>query len=307
MANELLTTSLGDILASEALSGIVEMALADRGALPNHPALIEATGLEGRGSASIKASSVGLQGYDLLASTAEGSSIANTALTDSSVNLTIGKYGKVYTASSLARIVEGTGTLGLQAFALDAVMSAASTLLYIVAQLMDNFATVKGTSGANASFQNFLDCITALEIAKVRGPLLSILHAQQWADIRSDVATASGGAIQWNGGSQVMIDAMKGIGWQGQFAGVDVYTTIHTLNDGTDVFGGMFGRGAIVYGWASPSAVDLTSDQVVLGGKILFERSRSALADTTSYATHIYAGVVELIDLAGVTLRTDAP
>jgi hypothetical protein len=104
-----------------------------------------------------------------------------------------------------------------------------------------------------------------------------------------------------------MIDAMKGIGAQGQFAGVDVFTSTHITDDATDVHGGIFGRGAVVYGWASPSVLDLTADQVVLGGKILFERSRNALADTTGYVSHVYMGVVELLDLAGVELRTDSP
>lgn len=301
------TSNLTGLLASEALSGVVEMTLADRGALPNHPALIAIPKLEGLGSTSIQASSVGLDGADLLVSTAEITGVTATTIANTAVNLTIAKFAKAYSASGLARIVDSTGTINLQKFALDAVASFSATLLSIVAALMDNFATVKGASGVNASFANFLDCITALEIAKVRGPLLGILHAQQWGDIRSDVATASGGAIQWNHGSQGMIDAMKGIGAQGQFAGVDVYTTMFTLDDATDCWGGIFGRGAIVYGAASPSAIDLTADMTILGGKILFERERNALTDLTNYVTTAYMGVVEMIDLAGCTLRTDAP
>jgi len=301
------TSNLTGLLASEALSGVVEMTLADRGALPNHPALISIPKLEGLGSTSIQASSIALGGATLLVSTAEISAVTATTITNTAVNLTIAKYAKAHSASGLARVVDSTGTINLEKFALDAVAAASSTLLSVVALLMQSFATVKGSSGVNASFVNFLDCITALEIAKVHGPLLGILHPQQWADIRADVAAASGGAIQWNQGSQGMIDAMKGIGAQGQFAGVDVYTTTHVLDDATDVWGGVFGRGAIVYGMASPSAMDLTADMAVLGGKILFERSRTALSDITAYVTTVYMGAVEMIDLAGVTLKTDAP
>ena len=301
------TSNLTGLLASEALSGVVEMTLADRGALPNHPALIAVPKLEGLGSTSVQASSIELDGALLLVSTAEITAVSATTIANTAVNLTIAKYAKAHSASGLARLVDSTGTINLAKFALDAVASCSHTLLSIVAALMDNFATIKGASGVNASFQNFLDCITALEIAKVRGPLLGILHPQQWADVRSDVAAASGGAIQWNQGSQAMIDAMKGIGAQGNFAGVDVFTSMHNLDDGTDVFGGIFGRGAIVYGMASPSAVDLTADMTILGGKIIFERERNALTDLTNYVTTCYMGVVELIDLAGATLRTDAP
>lgn len=303
---EIRTGNLGDILASEVLSGHVELLLADRGALPNHPALIELAGLEGRGSATVKVSTVGLMGFNLPVTTAEGSSTSPTALTDGSATLAIARKSKQYTASTLARLVDATGVVSAASFAADAVQSAMTFLLFQLAQLVDNFSNVVGSTGVNASLENLLDMITALEIAKARGPYLGIFHPRAWGDIRTDVALNSGGAVQWNADSQAMLGMMQGLGYQGRFFGVDVLTTTHVLDDGTDVWGGVFGRGALVYGWASPSRLDLTADQVILGDKILFERSRAASADETSYLMHIYTGAVELIDAAGRTLRSDA-
>lgn len=306
MADEIRTGGLGDILTSEVLAGHIELALADRGALINHPALIEKTGLAGLGSTTVKISVANFMGYDLPTAVAEGSSSANIAWGDASAQLTIARKSKQYTVSSLARLVDGSGLFSAASFAMDAIQSAMSFLLYQLAQLVDNFSNVLGTSGVDATFANFLDMVTALEIAKVKGPYLLILHPRAWGDIRNDIALNSGGAAVWHGDSAAMLTAMQGLGYQGRYFGVDVMTTTHVLDDGTDVWGGMFGRGALVYGWGSPSSLDLTADQVVLGDKILFERSRAAAADETSYHMHIYTGAVELIDAAGRTLRSDA-
>ncbi len=306
MANEIDIASAANLLTSEVLSGIVELLYADRGALPNHPALIELPNLQGRGSTSHKVSGVGLMGYDLPAAKAEDATLSNTALTDAAANLVIAHYGKVYTASGLARLTDSTGSISASAFAADAVQSSLSYLLYQISQLVDNFTGVNGTTGVNASMADVLDMITALEIAKVQGPYLGILHPQAWGDIRSDIALNSGGAVQWHGDSAQMLSIMSGLGWQGRYFGVDFMTTTHVLNDGTDVWGGIFGRGALVYGWANPNG-DLTADQVVLGDKVLFERSRAALDDETSYVMHMYSGAVELFDAGGRTLKSDAP
>jgi len=303
MADEITLTSFANQLASEQLAGIVALLLADRGALPNHPALIEYANAERGGSRIVKASALGLMGYDLPASTLEANSISNTALSDATASLTIGKYGKVYTSTGLARILDPTGTLNAAVFAQDAIASGFANLLYLVANLMENFSTTTGTTGTDASASTILDAITALEIAKVPGPYLSIMHPRIYADIRDDVALSSGGAVQWNADSAAMLNVMHGLGAQPRLFGVDVMTSTHCLDDSTDVWGGVFGRGAIIYGWASPSVLDLTSDQVVLGGRFLFDRVRSALADQTGWAMHMYAGVVELIDAAGVSMQ----
>ena len=303
MANEVTLTSFANELATEQLAGVVALLLADRGALPNHPAIIEYANAQQGGSATVKASALGLMGYDLPAATAEGSSISNTALSDATASLTIGKKGKVYTATSLARLLDPTGTLNSQVFAADAVASGMAWDLYQIAQLMDNFSTTTGTTGTDASAATILDAITALEIAKVPGPYLSIMHPRLYADIRDDIALNSGGAVQWNADSQAMLSIMHGLGAQPRLFGVDVMTSTHCLDDSTDVWGGVFGRGAIIYGWASPSVLDLSSDQVVLVGRYLFDRIRTALADTTGWAMHQYTGVVELIDAAGVSMQ----
>ncbi|WP_290608031.1 hypothetical protein [Janthinobacterium sp.] len=309
MANEIIISGLGDQTTTEVLAGKILLLLADRNALPSHPALMYAGSVNGRGSNVLKVPHVGLMGYDLAALTSEGTAVTNTALTDASSTITVVRYSKVYQASDQARMIDANGVLNIDFFAMDAVVTQAATLLSLVANVTDDFTATQGTSGADATFANFLDCITTLEVAKVIGPFLGILHPQQWGDIRKDIATASGGAVQWNGGSQAMLDkAMKGLGAQGNFCGVDVFTTAYVpnANAAADRAGGIFGPGAVLWG---DGVIPLEADpnQAHLnGGKILFERVRTGASGYTGYVSHMEAGVSLGINACGVSLITDA-
>jgi hypothetical protein len=307
MANEIVTSGIGDLTTTEIVTGLWLQSLADRNALPNHPALLKVPSPAGRGSTTIKVPQIGLMGYDLMATATEGSSTANSALVDASTTLAIAPKMKVYEASDLARLIDALGVLNPQVMAMDALISASVTLRDMVANLCDTFTTTVGTSGVNASVANWLDVIATLEIAKVQGPYLGILHPRQWADIREDAALNSGGAIVWNAGAQGILDAMKGLGYQGNFLGVDVFTTtsIPTVNAGADRGGGVFGRGAIVWTDAPPP-VDPDLPQLLVGDRVLFEKDRTARAQLTAYVMSYYVGAAEAIDLAGVTLATDA-
>jgi hypothetical protein len=67
----------------------------------------------------------------------------------------------------------------------------------------------------------------------------------------------------------------------------------------------MFGRGALL--WADgtiPTEGD--PNQVVIAGKVLFERVRAGKSGLTAYVSHRYLGVVEGIDGFGVSIVTDA-
>ena len=307
MANEVTYASIGDLTVAAALSNQFLLLLADAAALPNHPALFDAGMVPAFGASSvIKVPHIGLMGVDIDAVTADGVAVANSALTDGSTSITIARYSKSYEATDLARMTQG-GLLNIEMFAQDAVVSAAATLTELMAALMGSFSSVVGTSGANATMQNFLDAITTLEVAKVQGPYMAFLHPQQWGDIRADLALNAGGAVQFDPATAALI-ATRGIGFQGTLAGVDVFTStrIPTANAGADRAGGMFGRGAVGFARGTIANDYPSGQSVVLGDQVLFERSRTAKSGLTAYVSHVYLGVSEMIDAAGVSIITDA-
>lgn len=307
MANEIIYSSIADLRTAEALSAEYLLLLAAREALPNHPALFYAGDCAGRGSAVLKISEIGMMGYDLLGATGDGASVANTALSDDKVVVTVGRYSKAYEPSDLARLTDpATGLLSPQMFAQDAVSSAATTLTSLVANVTDGFTNTVGSSGVDLSIANFLAAIQTLEVNKVPGPYLAILHPQQIGDLRAAIASTSGGAIQWLPASQEQIQIL-GSGYRGQWMGVDLFSTAHvpTANAGADYAGGMFGRGAVC--WADASIqTDGDPNMILVGGKILLERERTARAGLTAYVSHAYYGVSKGQDLAGVSVITDA-
>jgi len=308
MANEILYSGLGDLRTAEALSAQYLLLLADRQAIPqNHPALVYAGSVTATGSGVLKVPHVGLFGYDLPSSASEGDTSANTALTDGSSTVTPARYTKVYEASDLARMTDPVnGFIKPEVFMQDAMIWANLKLTQLIANLVDNFTMTVGTSGVDATVENFLQAIDALEGNKVEPPYVAVLHPVQWGDIRRDLALASGGAVQWMPASAEAVMA-KGIGYQGNLAGVDVYTCsyVPTANANADRAGGMFGRGAIIWGDGDPVPSG-RSDEIVIGGKILMVQSRIDKSDLMSWSSHVYLGASKGIDLCGVSIITDA-
>lgn len=309
MANEIIFSSIGDLTTSETLSTTILMLLADRNALPAHPVFSAgyAGSITGSGSNVKKVAEVGLMGYDLLSTVTDGSAVSNTALTDGSVTVTVVRKSKVYQPSDLARLVDATGMININAFAQDAVVSLSATLASMVANVMDDYTTVVGTSGADLTFSDYLDAVTTLEIAKVQGPYFSMLAPIQYGDVRKDVATASGGAVQFSAAGQGLLSGMVGIGLKNSLIdGVALFTSAHVPTSGGNYLGGMCGAGGLV--WADgvvpydgdPNAIQLAD------GKILFERDRTATYGLTGYVSHAYLGVSKGIDTAGVTLRSSS-
>ena len=307
MANEIIYSGIGDLRTAEALSAEILLLLADRNALPNHPAILYAGDAQGRGSAVLKIPQLGLMGYDLLASTGDGSAVANTALSDASTTITVARYSKAYEASDLARLTDpANGKINVSAFAADAVQSAANTLTSLICNVTDDFSATVGTSGSDLSIANFLAAIQTLEVAKVVAPYMSILHPQQMGDLRAAIAATSGGALQFLPASAEQIQLL-GAGYRGQWLGVDIFVSsyVPTKNAGADYGGAMFGRGAVAYADSSiPEEADPM--QTILAGKLLFERERTAKSGLTSFVSHAYLGVSKCIDAAGVSIITDA-
>jgi hypothetical protein len=76
--------------------------------------------------------------------------------------------------------------------------------------------------------------------------MLLYLHPKQWADIQDNILALSTGIFQFIPASYEAMSA-KGSHYKGQFLGVDIYTSSHITNDGTDHLGALFAVGAFGY------------------------------------------------------------
>ena len=300
MANEITPSSIADLLQSETVAAEVMFLLADRDmSILNHPALFQAT--YNGPSDVVRVPHLGLGGYDLLAAHTPGAEVANTALTDGKTDVTVAPVAKRYNLDDFAKYLS-MGKLGPAAFAQDVVISYAQTLISKLANVGDDFTTVVGSTTVNITWDNILEAKGALAVAKAAGPLLCVLHPQQWNDLERAAlalgvlpAESMGGAI------------MQGLNsYKGRYMGIDIFTSsyVPTANAGADRAGFMCATGGMA--WAD---LDLGNDgdpNIVSYGRARLERVRQGQFLSTSYVQSGVMGVAKAIDAAGVSIITDA-
>lgn len=307
MANEILYSGLGDLRLAETLSTQFMLLLADRNWLGNHPALWDAGDISGTGSTVVKIPQIGLDGYDAAAaSSGENGNSANVALTDASITVTVARQTLARETSGLAQITD-PGFLTSPTWANDAFGAMNARMTNMITALMSGFSSSVGATGVNFSLANLLAAKGTLAANNALDSTpLTILSSVQMHDLMTEIATTSGGAAQFAQASQELI-AARGIGFQGSYLALDFFSSnrVPTANSGADYAGGMFTRGAIVTAFGTPYVEDPTQ-QVAIGGRILFERDRTARTDLTAYVSHFYYGVAEGQDLRGVAIITDA-
>lgn len=304
------STVSGDQRIAAVLAAGYELLVADRQTIGAHPAVIYAGNLAGRDTRALTMPILGLLAYDLPAALAEMAALVPTALVDSSVTITVGEYGKGYEPTDITRFTDSRGVFSLPSMMQDAMISAQMAHTNAIANLVDNFANeLAGYSGIDLDAAGFLTAIGGLEVSAQRaisaGSALGVLHPVQIADLRRDVALATGGAVQWMPEAAGRV-AIHGTGYVGQFAGVDLFSSpqVPLANADADRAGGIFLRGAIAWIEVAPMAEG--ADQAVLPGNVLFERARSADGRTTQFLSTFHRGYSEVLDTLGHTIETDA-
>jgi len=301
--------SLSSLLPSEVVTAEYLRMRADREtSILAHPALFYGGDAAGKGSVSFQIPQLGLDGFRILEQVSEVSGVQHRAVDDDESQLTIAPWRKAYEFSDLARAVD-QGLLSPTILARDALMATANTVVYMLAQLVGSFSNTSGTPGAALTGLHLLTAKAQLASRSVAGPYACVLSGSQIEDFQGWLAATSGGGVQWMPATQTQINAM-GEGYQGSWAGVDIWLSNRVPTVGADSAGGMFGRGAIAFGDSSfapepdPNIVDFGSS--VPGGRapVRFERERSGTYGTTTYITHAQLGMAEAQDAAGESIIT---
>jgi hypothetical protein len=298
--NEIKYSGLGDLRTAEALAARFVLLLAERGIIIDHPALMYAGNISGRGSAVLKVPQIGLMGYDLLAvDTSENTNTDETALTDGSGTVTVQRYVKVYTPTDLARMTSPYGELDQNSLAMDAFASAQVTITSLIMNLLDNFANTSGASGVDMDLATWIATQAALEARNVDGDYMAGMHSSGWSHLREEIALVQGGTVTWDPANADMVNR-TGRAYRGRLLGSDLFVSNFVPASGGDRVGGMFGFGALAWADGTPP-VDDPVTQRLLGGGVLFERDRVPRKGETDFVSSMYYGVSEQIDDAGQT------
>lgn len=303
MADEILYGSGGgeNLVVAAVASQMVMLSLADRASLRNSPQLIN-LGTPLIGSGAEKFATVALDGADLMVSRTEIQSIANQAFTSAQKTVTPARYGIAYDYSDYVSAIDPTGTLNPSRLAASIVASANMTFTNNLAKMVDDFATTAGATTVAMTHDTFLAAQFKLMQNKVPGSFLCILKPKQFTDWVSDLETR-GGVTQWRQSTQDM-QVLKGIGFQGQYNGIDVFVSdqVQSANANADWAGGMFGAGAIGFKELALGAPAPGAFIVADVGPIRVEVDRSVRTGETALVGTYYHGFVEIEDLRGVTI-----
>lgn len=305
MADEFLYSTSGDLRLSAALHQEMQLLLADRGFLWGNPAIVYYGDASGSGSTATEIPLIGLGGYDAMAAVTEGNSSSNTAVTDASPSITIARQALQRQISDINDLVDSIGA-NVEGLAMDGVMSAAKRFTEMVCNVADDFTSTVGTSGSDMTVDDWYDAMFTLEEASVEGPFTAVLYGRQLTDFRNDLRT-EGGALQFKDATQDMLD-IKGPGYKGNFAGVDIYQSalVPTANSGDDSAGGMWGRGAIGYKDGSIRRLRGAGGvEFPAGTKVMTEFERDAAGALTKIVHNYYVGVAIIEDGRGVSIITD--
>lgn len=302
------TTTLSDTLQTETVTGDFLLLLAERNALPNHPALHYGGSVDAANSATKRVPHYGLMGYDLPAAQgSEDNDQAATSFSDGSTDVAVVRQTKVYDSTDLLRMVTRSGAVGLSMLALDAMASYSLRLSQLIAIAGASFTTQTGATGVDMTVAQALTSVGGLRVANVsaEGGFMGLLHGYHWRDLIVDAGTGTIAGVQERNPGLASMSVLRGGAFSGTWLGVDWFVTNYCPASTTDFEGSVFGKGGITWADGRHGGVDLTADQALLAeGRVMFERDRDGSAATTEYISHSYLGVSKALE-AGIAILAD--
>jgi hypothetical protein len=297
-----------DLRMAKMISQEIKLLLTDSTNLRNTPFMDFVGSINGMGSDTIRVRKAGLDGYDgftAFTGATEVNAVSDTALTDGHVDVVVKRQALAYSISDLASMT-GMGS-DVDPFRIADSIAKSYDLLFadLTGATVAGFTVVKGASAGSQTVAHLLDCIQALEAADSNkgapGPYVALLHPKQWADIQDDILSISSGIFQFIPASYEALSA-KGSHYKGSFMGVEIYTSSHITNDGTDYLGAVFAPGAIGFATGMPGAL-AGAAQTMEMGEVLIEMDRDATKAITRIVGHAYLGMSIIDDARGVLLK----
>ncbi len=251
------------------------------------PALLDFYDLAGQASKAIKVPKADKFTASALT---EGTEVANTALTSASVTGTAAEIGIMATVTDVLEVSDIAAAHGARLKQLG--RSLGDKMDVDICALFVGFTTSIGATGVDITLANILDGIYSIEVADAGGlgPLVSVLHPRQTADLRAELEADA--ASLYVGKSDMSISATQA-GYFGNWFGVDIFQSTNVVNNGPDLEGALFVRDyalGMVQKWSA--RVEAMRWPPIRGFVMV--------------ATAMY-GVFEVEDAAGVDVTTDAP
>ena len=291
-----------DLRLAKMISQEIRLLLTDSTNLRNTPYMDFVGSINGMGSDTIRVRKAGLDGFDdfnAFTGATEANANSDQALTDAHVDIVVKRQSLQYSITDLASMT-GLGGSDIDPFRIAESISKSYDRLFakLTGATVGGFTTSAGSSGAVLTAARFLDGIQNLEAASSNkgapGPYVAVLHPKQWADVQDDLIGLTAGSLAYVPASYEAISA-KGSHYKGRWMGVDIYTSSHITNDGTDHQGAIFAAGALGYATGMPSSLPGAAQSMEMG-EVYIEMDRDASKALTRVVDHCYLGM-SILDL----------
>ena len=300
-----------DLRLTKMISQEIKLLLTDSTNLRNTPFMDFVGSINGQGSDTIRVRKAGLDGYDGFTAFTGGTevdAIGDSPLVDGGVDVVVKRQALAYSLSDLGAMTELNGAAnGIDPFRIAESIAKSYDLLFadLTGATVAGFTNIVGASAGAQTVGHLLDAIQGLEAAASNkgapGPYVALLHPKQWADIQDSLLSSTSGIFQYVPASYEAISA-KGSHYKGQFMGVDIYTSSHITNDGTDHLGAVFAPGAVGYATGMPAALPGAVETMEMG-EVMIEMDRDATRALTRIVGHAYLGMSIIDNDRGVVIK----
>jgi len=289
----------------------LHLLLADTQNLRNSIFIDYAGSVNGLGTPVIKYRKVGLGGRDIFqdATTEISSHTAATALTNSSVDITVARKYLNREISDLATMISYGDPIDPFVLAEDMALSYEAKFADMTAAACANFTTTKGSSANTFSVDLMFEGIFALEQADSdRGappPYAAVLHPKALAEFQDSLRNEVSNVIAMSPASLEMVKA-KGQGYVGDILGVSVYRSSFVNAGGGAKKNWMMATKALAYADGAPQIVGASQVIELPDAKCVVEMDRKSQSATSLIVGHCYLGLSVVQDERGVLLESKA-
>jgi hypothetical protein len=297
---------LGNLRLAAMIENEVRAVLADMASIRNTGALLYAGDVAGIGSKSMRLRFADWGANTPFATATDGADVSATAITPTTVDVTVGRSALRYDITDLASMT-GLG-LDIDPFTIaqKMAMSAEARINQIVCATFASASNSVGTSGVDMSVDDFYDAMFQLESESNDGEFYCILHPQQLSDLRDSLRSESNNALAFSPATEDML-AIKGQGFAGRFGGVDIFKSAYVTESAGNKIGAMMSRGGVAYAVGTPRPLAGAGVEIRPAGTpivVAFQRDESK--GLTEVMGHLYCGASIAEDARIVKIVTDA-
>jgi hypothetical protein len=299
---------VGDLRLAQMISQEIRLLLNDSVNLRNTPFMDFVGSINGMGSDTIrvrKAFLDGEDGWSEFTGGTEDGAVSDKALVDGHVDVVVKRQALAYAITDLASMTGMGADIDPFRIAESIAKSYEARFANLTGALLGGFTPQVGSAAA-MSVSVFLDAIQTLESADsgkgVPGPYVCVLAPAQFAELQDSIRSESTGILQFVAPSYEAISA-KGSHYKGAFMGVEIYTSSHVTDNGSNYAAAMWGPGAIGYATGTPAGLPGAAETMEMG-EVVIEMDRDATKALTRIVGHAYLGLAIIDDNRGVEIAT---